>query len=107
MSQRLCQIPVATSITHAERGRIGYLTEERAHDLVLRVAHTPGYSVLEVRRAWSAMHAWQVTIEDRRTGEHILLLDDNQFDARLTSEAEEPTEPTEDGKGCAAATSNS
>jgi len=53
------------------------------------------------------MHAWQVTIEDRRTGEHILLLDDNQFDARLTSEAEEPTEPTEDGKGRAAATSNS
>jgi len=57
------------------------------------VADTPGYRVLEVRRAWSAATAWQVEIEDCRTGERLLLLNEDQFDARLMS-AGEPTTVT-------------
>ncbi len=49
-----------------------------------------GYRVLKVRRAWSAAIAWQVEAEDRRTGERLLLLSDDQFDTRL-SEAGQPT----------------
>jgi len=56
------------------------LTEEQACALAPRIASTPGYRVLEVRRAWSAAIAWQVEAEDRRTGERLLLLDDSQFD---------------------------
>ena len=68
------------------------LTEEQANALALRITGTPGYRVLEVRRAWSAATAWQVEIEDRRTGERLLLLSDDQFDARPT--AGEPTTVT-------------
>jgi len=38
-----------------------------------------------VRRAWSAAVAWQVEAEDRRTGERLLLLSDDQFDRRLAA----------------------
>ncbi len=69
-----------------------HLTEERAYALARRVAGTPGYRVLEVRRAWSAATAWQVAIEDRRTGRRLLLLSEDQFDARPT--AGEPTTVT-------------
>jgi len=37
-----------------------------------------------VRRVWSAAYAWQVEAEDRRTGEWLLLLSEDPFDARLT-----------------------
>ncbi len=67
------------------------LTEEQAHALAARIASTPGYRVLEVRRAWSAMHAWQVEAEDRRTGERLLLLNEDQFDGRLMVGAGQPT----------------
>ncbi len=69
-----------------------WLSESQAHALARRVASTPGYRVLEVRHAWSAATAWQVEIEDRRTGERLLLLNDDQFDARPT--AGEPTTGT-------------
>jgi len=58
------------------------MTEERAYALALRVAGTGSYRVLDVRRAWSAV-AWQVVAEDCRTNERLLLLSENQFDARL------------------------
>jgi len=32
---------------------------------------------------WSAMWAWHVEAEDRRTGERLLLLSEDQFDGRL------------------------
>ncbi len=60
-----------------------YMNEEQAYALARRVARTPGYSVLEVRRAWSALRAWHVATNEHRTGERILLLNDDQFDARL------------------------
>ncbi len=41
------------------------MTEEHAYVLALRVTHTSGYRVLEVRRAWSAAVSWQVEAEDR------------------------------------------
>ncbi len=84
-------------------GRIRYLTEERAYDLALRVAHTPGYNVLDVRRAWSAMHSWQVEIEDCQSGERILLLNDDQFDSHLQTMEGNPItteEPIEDSRAC-------
>jgi hypothetical protein len=59
------------------------MTEERAYALALRVAGTGSYRVLDVRRAWSAAVAWQVVAEDCRTNERLLLLSENQFDARL------------------------
>jgi len=59
------------------------MDEEQAYTLAARVERTPSYGVLEVRRAWSAMYAWQVEAEDRRTGERLLLLNENQFDGRL------------------------
>ena len=59
------------------------MTEERAYDLARLVECIPGYRVLEVRRAWSAAVAWQVAAEHHRTGERLLLLDEDQFDARL------------------------
>jgi len=62
------------------------MTEEHAHGLALRVVRTPGYSVIEVRQAWSAMWAWHVEAADRRTGERLLLLDESQFDGRLMVE---------------------
>jgi len=74
-------------------GRIRYLTQERAYDLALRVTRTPGYSVLEVRRAWSAMWAWHVEAEDRRTGERLLLLDESQFDNRLAADRPTTAQP--------------
>jgi len=54
---------------------------------------TPGYSVLEVRRAWSAMWAWHVEAEDRRTGERLLLLDESQFDNRLAADRPTTAQP--------------
>ncbi len=62
----------------------GWLDESRAYALARRIARTPGYRVLNVRRAWSAAVAWQVEAEDRRTGEYLLLLSENTFDSRLT-----------------------
>jgi len=85
--------------------------------LASRIASTPGYHVLEIRRAWSAMYAWQVEAEDRRTGEHLLLLSEDQFDRRLIVEAGQPdtegrttaqtTAQAARTNGHAAATSNS
>jgi len=72
------------------------LTEEQAYTLALRIARTPDYGVLEVRRAWSAAYAWQVEAEDRRTGERLLLLDESQFDrfdSRLTADRSTAAHP--------------
>jgi len=74
------------------------MDEERARAQAQRVTDTPGYRVLEVRRAWSAATAWQVEIEDRRTGERLLLLSEDQFDARPT--AGEPTTVTTAARPC-------
>ncbi len=60
------------------------MDEERAYALAQRVVRTPGYSVLEVRRAWSSASAWQVEAADCRTGARLLLLSEAQFDVRLT-----------------------
>lgn len=76
----------------------GWLNESRAYALARRIAQTPGYRVLEVRRAWSAAVAWQVEIEDRRTGGRLLLLSEDQFDARPT--AGEPTTVTTAARPC-------
>jgi len=67
------------------------MDEESAYVLARRVTRTPGYCVLEVRRAWSAAVAWQVEAEDRRTGARLLLLSEDQFDRRLMVEAEQPS----------------
>ena len=61
-----------------------HMSEKRAYALAQRVVRTPGYRVLEVRRAWSAAVAWQVEAEDCRTGARLLLLSEAQFDVRLT-----------------------
>jgi len=66
------------------------LTEERAYELARRITRTPGYSVLEVRRAWSAMWAWHVEVHEHRTGERLLLLNEDQFDSRLMMGAGQP-----------------
>ena len=94
-----------------------FLTKEQVYALASRIASTPGYHVLEIRRAWSAMYAWQVEAEDRRTGEHLLLLSEDQFDRRLIVEAGQPdtegrttaqtTAQAARTNGHAAATSNS
>jgi len=65
------------------------MDEERAYALATRIVRTSGYNVREVRRAWSAAVAWHVQAEDRRTGERLLFLAEDQFDSRLT-EAEQP-----------------
>jgi len=75
------------------------MDEGRAYALARRAAGTPGYRVLEVRRAWSAATAWQVEIEDRRTSGRLLLLSEDQFDARLMS-AGEPTTVTTAARPC-------
>jgi len=75
------------------------LTEEQAYTLASGITSTSGYRVLEVRRAWSAATAWQVEIEDRRTGRRLLLLSEDQFDARLMS-AGEPTTVTTAARPC-------
>jgi len=62
------------------------LNEEQAYALALRLARTPGYRIVEVRRAWSALWAWHVEAEDRRTGERLLLLSDDQFDRRRAAD---------------------
>jgi hypothetical protein len=67
------------------------MTEERAYGLARRVTLTRGYRVADVRRAWSAAYAWQVEAEDRRTGERLLLLSEDQFDSRLMMGAGQPT----------------
>ncbi len=72
------------------------MTEERAYDLARLVECIPGYRVLEVRRAWSAAVAWQVTAEDCRTGARLLLLDESQFDrfdSRLTADRSTAAQP--------------
>ncbi len=81
----------STSRACRKGGKIGYLTQERAYDLALRVTRTPGYSVLEVRRAWSAMWAWHVEVHEHRAGERLLLLSEDQFDSRLMMGAGQPT----------------
>ncbi len=65
------------------------MTEEYAYGLALRVARTPRYSVIEVRRAWSAMCIWHVEIQEHCTGERLLLLSHDQFDSRLRAMAGE------------------
>ncbi len=65
------------------KGVLELMTEEHAHGLAVRVVQTPGHSVIEVWRAWSAMWAWRVEAQEHRTGCHLLLLNDDQFDARL------------------------
>ena len=67
------------------------MDEERAYALAQRVVRTPGYRVLEVRRAWSAAVAWQVEAEDCRTGARLLLLSEAQFDVRLTGTGQPST----------------
>jgi len=72
------------------------MDEKQAYALAQRVVRTPGYRVLEVRRAWSAAAAWQVEAEDRRTGERLLLLDESQFDrfdSRLTADSPTTAHP--------------
>ena len=66
------------------------MTEERARALALRVARTPGYSVIEVCQAWSAMWAWQVEIAEYRAGKRVLLLHKDQFDDHF-AETEQPS----------------
>jgi len=69
------------------------MDEEAARMLAQKVARTEGHRVLEVRRAWSAMWAWHVEAEDRRTGEHLLLLSENQFDNRLAADRPTTAQP--------------
>jgi len=69
------------------------MDEEQAYALAARVDRMLSYSVLEVRRAWSAMHAWHVEAEDRRTGERLLLLDENQFNRRLAADRPTTAQP--------------
>ncbi len=69
------------------------MTEEHAHGLALRVVRTPGYSVIEVRQAWSAMWAWHVEAADRRTGERLLLLSEDQFDNRRAADRPTTAQP--------------
>ncbi len=72
------------------------MDEKQAYALAQRVLRTPGYRVLEVRRAWSAAVAWQVEAEDCRTGARLLLLDDSQFDrfdSRLTADRSTAAQP--------------
>jgi len=87
------------------------MDKEHAHALARRVAATPGYCVVEVRRAWSAMWAWHVEVQEHCTDERLLLLDDDQFDSRLRVMAGEAvtTEKVigDNNRGRAAATSNS
>jgi len=80
-----------TSRSCRKGGKIGYLTQERAYELALRVTRTPGYNVVETRRAWSAMWAWHVEVHEHRTGARLLLLNEDQFDARLMMGAGQPT----------------
>ncbi len=68
-----------------------YMDEQQAYTLAARVERMPSYGVLEVRHAWSAMWAWHVEAEDRRTGERLLFLSEDQFDRRLMMEAGQPT----------------
>ncbi len=67
------------------------MDEERAYAPARRITSTPSYRVLEVRRAWSAVVAWQVEAKDRRTGERLLLLSEDQFDRRLVGAAQSDT----------------
>ncbi len=106
-----------TSIDPQVRDRkvgVKRMDEESAHALARRVTSTAGYRVLEVRRAWSAMWAWQVEAEYRRTGERLLLFNEDQFDRRLMMEAGQPdtgeittAQTTAHTNERAAATSNS
>ncbi len=59
------------------------MDEESARTLARRVVDTQGYRVLE----------------DRRTGERLLLLNEDRFDARLMS-AGEPTTVTTAARSC-------
>ncbi len=86
---KLTRMSVDPQVRDREVG-VKRMDEESAHVLARRVTRTPGYRVLDVRRAWSAMWAWQVEAEDRRTGERLLLLSEDQFDVRLMVEAGQP-----------------
>jgi len=88
--------PLTFTVTQARVERQGkgvhqLMDEGRAYALARRVGRAPDYRVLEVRQAWSAAVAWQVEIEDRRTGERLLLLDEDQFNARLMTARESIT----------------
>jgi len=61
--------------------------------LARRVAHAPSYSVVEIRLVWSACGARSVEAEDRRTGERLLLLSDDQFDRRLAADRPTTAQP--------------
>jgi len=69
------------------------MDEESADALARRVTRTSDYRVLEVRRAWSAMWAWHVDMENCRTGERLLLLSQDQFDNRLAADRPTTAQP--------------
>jgi len=69
-----------------------YMDEQQAYTLAARVARTPSYGVLEVRRAWSTMWAWHVEVHEHRTGERLLLSED-QFDSRLAADRPTTAQP--------------
>jgi len=69
------------------------LTGEPAYALARRIERTPGYRVLEVRRAWSAAVAWQVEAEDRGTDKRLLLLSEDQFDNCLAADRPTTAQP--------------
>ncbi len=75
------------------QGVISRMDEERANALARRIDQTPSYRVLEVRHAWSAMYAWQVEAEERRTGARLLLLSEDQFDRRLAADRPTTAQP--------------
>jgi len=89
---KLTRTPIDPQVRDREVG-VKRMDEESAHALARRVTSTPDYRVLEVRRAWSAMWAWHVEAEDRRTGERLLLLDENQFDSRLAADRSMTAQP--------------
>lgn len=60
----------------------------QAYELARRVGTTPGWRVIDVRRAWSSAWAWQVEAVDERTGERALLLSDDQWENDLAYAAE-------------------
>ncbi len=63
------------------------MDEGQARALAGRIAATQGYSVDDVRRAWSAAWAWQVAAAEARTGARLLLLSDDHWDDHLAESA--------------------
>ncbi len=89
---KLTRMTVDPQVRDREVG-VKRMDEESAYVLARRVTRTPGYCVLEVRRAWSAAVAWQVEAEDRRTGERLLLLSKDQFDNHLAADRPTTAQP--------------